>query len=81
MLTFSVLVKSRRALALIKGGFAPILLCLTRAPSFTPPQAHSLNLIDWRVATTVLVPNDGLSWEQSLWYTGYQYAGGEAAGA
>ncbi|KAI3429841.1 hypothetical protein D9Q98_010153 [Chlorella vulgaris] len=36
--------------------------------------AHSLNLIDWRIATTVLVPNDGLPWEQSLWHTGYHYA-------
>ena len=70
----------RRALALTKGDLALLLPCLTRPPSFNPPQAHSLNLIDWRIATTVLVPNDGLSWEQSLWYTGYQYAGGEAAG-
>uniref|UniRef100_A0A1D1ZYC9 Exo-alpha-sialidase n=1 Tax=Auxenochlorella protothecoides TaxID=3075 RepID=A0A1D1ZYC9_AUXPR len=33
----------------------------------------SQNLVDWRIATTVLVPNDGLDWEASLWFTGYQY--------
>lgn len=35
--------------------------------------AFSPNLVDWRIATTVLVPNDGLDWEASLWFTGYQY--------
>jgi hypothetical protein len=40
------------------------------------PQVHSPNLLDWRIATTVLVPSDGRTWEQSLWQTGYQYAGG-----
>lgn len=42
-------------------------------------QIYSANLLDWRIATTVLVPNDGLSWEQSLQSTGYQYAGLGAA--
>ncbi|PSC68514.1 glycosyl hydrolase [Micractinium conductrix] len=36
--------------------------------------AHSPNLRDWRVATTLLVPHDGMPWEESLWKTGYQYA-------
>lgn len=36
---------------------------------------HSTDLLSWRIATTVLVPNDGLTWEQSLWMTGYHYAG------
>lgn len=42
--------------------------------SFFPSQVHSRNLLDWRIGTTVLVPNDGLPWEQSLWHTGYHYA-------
>ncbi|KAL4437386.1 hypothetical protein ABPG75_004525 [Micractinium tetrahymenae] len=35
---------------------------------------HSTDLLSWRIATTVLIPNDGLTWEQSLWMTGYHYA-------
>lgn len=35
--------------------------------------ACSSNLEDWRIAETVLVPNDGLDWDASLWVTGYQY--------
>lgn len=39
-------------------------------------QVYSNDLLSWRIATTLLVPNDGLTWEQSLWMTGYHYAGG-----
>lgn len=35
--------------------------------------AYSNNLVDWRVATTILVPDDGLDWDQSLWSTSYMY--------
>lgn len=34
---------------------------------------YSTNVIDWRIATTVLQPNDGLTWDASLWFTGYEY--------
>ncbi|KAL4429835.1 hypothetical protein ABPG77_010952 [Micractinium sp. CCAP 211/92] len=34
---------------------------------------YSNDLLSWRIATTVLLPNDGLTWEQSLWMTGYHY--------
>ena len=57
-------------------------LCGFVGPSILLPallQVHSPNLLDWRVATTVLLPNDGLNWEQSLWQTGYQYTGGNTA--
>lgn len=37
--------------------------------------AFSRDLLSWRVAATLLRPNDGLPWEESLWRTAYQYAG------
>lgn len=40
-----------------------------------PPQVYSRDLLLWRIATTVLVPSDGLPWDDSLWRTAYQYAG------
>lgn len=40
---------------------------------------YSANLVDWRIAKTVLVPNDNLTWDQSLLKTGYMYAGARAA--
>ena len=35
--------------------------------------AYSTNVIDWRIALTVLTPSDGLDWDASLWFTGYEY--------
>lgn len=35
----------------------------------------SKDLLSWRVAATLLVPNDGLPWDDSLWRTAYQYPG------
>lgn len=35
--------------------------------------AYSSNLVDWRVATTILLPDDGLDWNRSLWSTSYMY--------
>ena len=43
--------------------------------------AFSRDLLSWRVAATLLRPNDGLPWEDSLWRTAYQYAGEAAAAA
>ncbi len=40
---------------------------------------YSKDLLSWRVAATVLVPNDGLPWDDSLWRTAYQYPGVRAA--
>ena len=37
--------------------------------------AYSKDLLSWRVAATLLVPNDGLPWDDSLWRTAYQYPG------
>jgi hypothetical protein len=34
---------------------------------------YSSDLLSWRVAATLLVPNDGLPWDDSLWRTAYQY--------
>lgn len=34
---------------------------------------YSENLVDWRTADTLLVPNDGLDWDTSLWKTSYMY--------
>ncbi|KAI7837021.1 hypothetical protein COHA_009098 [Chlorella ohadii] len=34
---------------------------------------YSKDLLSWRVAATLLVPNDGLPWDDSLWRTAYQY--------
>lgn len=36
---------------------------------------YSKDLLSWRVAATLLVPNDGLPWDDSLWRTAYQYPG------
>ena len=36
--------------------------------------AHSPNLIDWRVAATLLRPAPGAPWDASLWGESYQYA-------
>lgn len=35
----------------------------------------SRDLLSWRVAATLLVANDGLPWDDSLWRTAYQYPG------
>ncbi len=41
--------------------------------------AYSTNMLDWRIASTVLLSDEGMPWADSVRFTGFHYAGAHKA--